>query len=214
MKNYKSIHKSMPSSFIVNKSEFIGNCKFVETEEEALEFVDSIKSKYNDATHNCSAYIIGEDKLIQRFDDDGEPSQTAGIPILEVIKKEDLTNVCVVVTRYYGGIKLGAGGLIRAYTKASSDCLNESIIVDKKIFRKFNLEFDYTNVGSIENFLMNNDIYVSNKEYSDKVVLEILLDEEKYENVENKLIDLTSDNIKFTMLEFTYQSSLNDKLIF
>ena len=176
--------------------------------------MDSIKTKYHDATHNCSAYIIGEDKLIQRFDDDGEPSQTAGIPILEVIKKEDLTNVCVVVTRYYGGIKLGAGGLIRAYTKASSECLNESVIVDKKIFRNFNIEFDYTNVGSIENFLMNNDIYVADKQYSDKVVFHILLDEDKYEEIENKLIDLTSDNIKFTMIEFTYQSSLNGKLIF
>ena len=185
--------------------------KFVE---EALDFVDSIKTKYSDATHNCSAYIIGEDKLIQRFDDDGEPSQTAGIPILEVIKKEDLTNVCVVVTRYYGGIKLGAGGLIRAYTKASSECLNESVIVDKKIFRNFQIEFDYTNVGSIENFLMNNDIYVADKQYSDKVVFDILLDEDKYQEVEGKLIDLTNDNIKFTMIEFTYQSSLNGKLIF
>lgn len=214
MKNYRSIHKSVPFSFVINKSEFIGNCKFVETEDEALDFVDSIKTKYSDATHNCSAYIIGEDKLIQRFDDDGEPSQTAGIPILEVIKKEDLTNVCVVVTRYYGGIKLGAGGLIRAYTKASSECLNESVIVDKKIFRNFQIEFDYTNVGSIENFLMNNDIYVADKQYSEKVVFDILLDEDKYEEIENKLIDLTSDNIRFTMIEFTYQSSLNGKLIF
>ena len=214
MKNYRSIHKSIPFSFVINKSEFTGNCKFVETEKEGVEFVDSIKTKYHDATHNCSAYIIGEDKLIQRFDDDGEPSQTAGIPILEVIKKEDLTNVCVVVTRYYGGIKLGAGGLIRAYTKASSECLNESVIVDKKIFRNFQMEFDYTNVGSIENFLMNNDIYVADKQYLEKVVFDILLDEDKYEEIENKLIDLTSDNIKFTMIEFTYQSSLNGKLIF
>ena len=125
-----------------------------------------------------------------------------------------MTNVCVVVTRYYGGIKLGAGGLIRAYTKASSECLNESVIVDKKIFIKFQIEFDYTNVGSIENFLINNDIYVADKQYSDKVVFDILLDEDKYEEVKGKLIDLTSDNIKFTMIEFTYQSSLNDKLIF
>lgn len=88
MKKYRSVHKSVPFSFIINKSEFIGNCKFVETEEEALEFVDSIKSKYSDATHNCSAYVIREDKLTQRFDDDGEPSQTAGIPIFEVIKKK------------------------------------------------------------------------------------------------------------------------------
>lgn len=92
--------------------------------------------------------------------------------------------------------------------------MNESVIVDKKIFRKFQIEFDYTNVGSIENFLMNNDIYVADKQYSDKVVFDILLDEDKYQEVEGKLIDLTSDNIKFTMIEFTYQSSLNDKLIF
>ncbi len=214
MKNYKSIHKPKPYSFVVNKSEFIGNCQFVESEEEALEFIDSIKEKYKDATHNCSAYIIGEEMLTQRFDDDGEPTQTAGIPILEVIKKEGLTNVCVVVTRYFGGIKLGAGGLVRSYTKAASECLNESIIVDKKIFRKFYIEFEYTFIGSIENFLMNKEVHISNKEYFDKVRFEILLDEDRYDNIEKELINLTSDNIKFTMIEFNYQSSLNGKLIF
>ncbi|WP_297810533.1 YigZ family protein [uncultured Finegoldia sp.] len=214
MKNYKSIHKSVDFSFVVNKSEFIGNCKFIESEEEALQFIDMIRTKYNDATHNCFAYIIGEDKLIQRFDDDGEPSQTAGIPILEVIKKEDLTNVCVVVTRYFGGIKLGAGGLIRAYTKAASECLNDSTIVDKKIFRDFSIEFEYSFVGAIENFLMNNDIFVKEKNYLEKVKFEILMDEDDYELIEQKLIDLTNDNIKFSLLEFNYQSSLNGKLIF
>src|SRR5690606_30234976 len=115
---------------------FIGYAMPVETEDEAVKFIEEIKTKHRDATHNVYAYVLGEDNNIQRYSDDGEPSGTAGIPALEVIKKEDLRNVAVVVTRYFGGKKLGTGGLIRAYTRGAKIGLEAGIIIDKILFRK------------------------------------------------------------------------------
>src|SRR5699024_4890875 len=116
---------------IINKSRFIGYASPVESEKSAQEFIDTIKQKHKDATHNVFAYIIGQNKNIQRYSDDGEPSGTAGIPILEMMKKEDLTDTVIVVTRYFGGIKLGAGGLVRAYIKGAKCGLESANIVEK-----------------------------------------------------------------------------------
>ena len=117
--NYRTVFKYGQDEFIVKKSRFIGYCAPIKSEGEALEFIGKIKSKHRDATHNVYAYVLGDTSNTQRFSDDGEPSGTAGIPVLEVIKKEDLRNIIVVITRYFGGIKLGGGGLIRAYTKGA-----------------------------------------------------------------------------------------------
>src|SRR5690625_2416674 len=119
-------HRTENTEVIINKSRFIGYIKRTETEEEAKAFIAEIKAKHKDATHNCSAYIIGASALIQKADDDGEPSGTAGVPILEVLKRELMYNVTVVVTRYFGGIKLGAGGLIRAYSGAASEVVQSA----------------------------------------------------------------------------------------
>ena len=113
---YKTILKDAKAEIEIKKSIFIGHAFFVKSEEEALEILGRVKEEHRSATHNCHAYIIGEDGLTQRYSDDGEPSGTAGIPMLEVLKKEDMRNVLVIVTRYFGGTKLGAGGLVRAYT--------------------------------------------------------------------------------------------------
>lgn len=114
LSNYYTVKQEDFDQLIIQKSRFIGYVKRVETEEEAQEFIQTIKKKHHDATHNCSAYMVGEHNQIQKANDDGEPSGTAGVPILEVLKKQDLKDTVVVVTRYFGGIKLGAGGLIRA----------------------------------------------------------------------------------------------------
>src|SRR5690625_617238 len=120
---YYTVKKSGSTQLMIQKSRFIGYIKRVETEEAAQEFINSIKKKHYDATHNCSAYIIGEHDQIQKANDDGEPSGTAGVPMLEVLKKQNLKDTAVIVTRYFGGIKLGAGGLIRAYGSTTSEAI-------------------------------------------------------------------------------------------
>ncbi|NLE06207.1 MAG: DUF3795 domain-containing protein, partial [Crenarchaeota archaeon] len=130
MSNYKSIHKYGRDEIIINKSKFIGTAAPVENEEEAVSFIESIRKEFKDATHNCYAYVIGENRNIQRYSDDGEPSGTAGMPILNVINQENLINVAVVVTRYFGGVLLGAGGLVRAYTKGCKIGLESGLVCD------------------------------------------------------------------------------------
>src|SRR5690625_2171584 len=134
---------------MIQKSRFIGHIKRTETEEEAQEFIRQIKKEHSQATHNCSAYLIGEYDQIQKANDDGEPSGTAGIPMLEVLKKNELKDTTVVVTRYYGGIKLGAGGLIRAYSKSTSTALQENGIVERQLMKHIAVTVDYHLLGKI-----------------------------------------------------------------
>lgn len=148
---FRTLHSYGSDEYIVEKSKFIGHAKPVQTEEEARMFVEEIKQKYKDATHNVWAYTIGQNMNIQRYSDDGEPQGTAGIPTLELIKKEDLRNVVVVVTRYFGGIKLGAGGLVRAYTKGAKLGLDAAKIVEKRPFVSVEIEIEYTLLGKIQN---------------------------------------------------------------
>ena len=128
---YRTVGKSGEAELVIEKSQFISYAAPAATEEEALEFIQAIKKKHRDATHNVPAYVIGENNDIQRFSDDGEPSGTAGVPMLEVLKKEDLRDTVLVVTRYFGGIKLGTGGLVRAYTKAAKLALEAAGIVTR-----------------------------------------------------------------------------------
>ena len=151
---FLSIHSNQSYSFIVNKSEFIGHAFYVESVDEAEKYISEIRDKYKDATHNCFAYIIGVDKLIQKYSDDGEPSGTAGIPILEVLRKKDLTNCLVISTRYFGGILLGAGGLVRAYTKSTVGALEESIIVKKELFYNIDIILDYVFLNQLNLYVL------------------------------------------------------------
>lgn len=178
---FLSIFKNGQDEFIEKKSKFIGHSFIVYSEEEALEKLEKIKSEYRDATHNCSAYIIGEDRLIQRYNDDGEPSGTAGIPMLEVLKKEELTNVLVVATRYFGGTLLGAGGLVRAYTKTAKVAIDAGIVVSMIEHEEIAFSYDYTFHGAITNYLIKNEYIILNENYTDKVevTLHRRLDDDK-----------------------------------
>ena len=142
--NYRTLKSLGTKELIISKSRFIAHCTRVETEEEALAFIQHIKKEHSSATHNCSAYLIGEHDQIQKANDDGEPSGTAGVPMLDVLKKQGLKDCVVVVTRYYGGIKLGAGGLVRAYGKATSQGLEAAQIVERKLHKKMKVSVDYT----------------------------------------------------------------------
>ncbi|RIL51369.1 YigZ family protein [Mammaliicoccus fleurettii] len=166
----KSAHET---EIVINKSRFIASIYPAETEEEAKAFIQSKKKEHHDATHNCSSYIIGPTMLIQKANDDGEPSGTAGVPMLEVLKKQQLHNVVVVVTRYFGGIKLGAGGLIRAYGSAVSQVIKEigRIILLDAI--PFEITLDYDQTGRFEHELQQTDYQLVDTSYTDKVTYTI-----------------------------------------
>ena len=205
---YRTIHGYGEGEIIINKSRFIGYAMPIKSEKEALDFIEKIKTKHRDATHNVYAYVYGKDSNIQRFSDDGEPSGTAGIPALEVIKKEDLRNVAVVVTRYFGGIKLGTGGLIRAYTKGSKIGLESGIIIEKVLHYKLKIRIEYTLYGMIENYLLINGYIVENIIYDDAVNIYVYIDFSQVDLFKNTITDLTSGN---AIIEYIGEEHLSIK---
>ena len=196
MTNFKTIANGeiYGAAYEVNKSKFLAHVRHVDSEEAARDFVLSIRKKYFDATHNCSAWVLGERGDKQKSNDDGEPGGTAGNPILEAIKKNGLTNCAVVVTRYFGGIKLGAGGLIRAYSHTAALGLTAAKIVQMTTFRKIFLTLEYNFLATVENFLRNKKIRVTGTDYADVVTLELLLLPAQVEGFLTELNDLTAAN--------------------
>ena len=194
--SYITIRDFGEDSFVEKKSEFIGYAKRCESEEEAKAFVSEIKNKHKQATPNCFAYVIGENMGIQRYSDDGEPQGTAGIPILEVMKKSNVTDCAIVVTRYYGGILLGAGGLTRAYTKGASISLKAGGVVEKVNGVRLLFHMDYDMLGKIQYKCNENNWYIEDTEYTDKVVVHILAEIEKASDIEKEIIEISNGKIK------------------
>lgn len=196
MKNFKTLvaGEIFTAEYEVKKSVFLANVSHVETEDTTREFVNQIRKKYFDATHNCSAWILGETGDKQKSNDDGEPGGTAGNPILDALKKNELTNLCAVVTRYFGGIKLGAGGLIRAYSHTASLAIANAKIVRMTIFQKIAVTVEYSFLAQVENFLRNKKISVANAEYAADVTLNLLLEPEAVEDFLAELTELTAAN--------------------
>lgn len=172
LEHYLTVKSDGSYEINIQKSRFIGYVKRAESEIEAQDFIQSIKKKHHDATHNCSAYMIGEHDQIQKANDDGEPSGTAGVPMLEVLKQMNLKDTVVVVTRYFGGIKLGAGGLIRAYGNATSEAIRAVGVVKRQRMQGYTVIVDYTLLGKIENelrqsdYILNDIVYVEHVECS------------------------------------------------
>ena len=196
MKNFKTLvaGEIFTAEYEVKKSVFLASVSHVETEDAAREFVNQIRKKYFDATHNCSAWILGETGDKQKSNDDGEPGGTAGNPILDALKKNELTNLCAVVTRYFGGIKLGAGGLIRAYSHTAALGIAAAKIVRMTTFRKIAVTVEYSFLAQVENFLRNKKISVANAEYAADVTLNLLLEPADVENFLAELTELTAAN--------------------
>lgn len=209
---YNSILKNGCATIEIKKSTFISHAFFVKDEEKALEIIDDVSTKYRDATHNCYAYIIGEDANIERYSDDGEPSGTAGVPMLEVLKKKELRNILVISTRYFGGIKLGAGGLVRAYTSSVVEALNASTMTLRKIFNRTSIKYDYTFHGKILNYLAGEGVKILKENYSDLV--EVIVDLEDKSHIIKDLIDLTSANVEFKKLEEVELPTIDGKIIY
>ena len=213
MSNYKTLHKFGVDEYIVEKSTFIGYAKPIKTEEEAVEFINEIKKKHKDATHNVWAYTVGESMNIQRYSDDWEPQGTAGIPTLEVIKKEDLRDVVVVVTRYFGGIKLGAGGLVRAYTKGAKVGIEAGIVIEKVKYVEVKIKIEYTQLGRIQNEIMNLGYKVKDTIYSEDVEIIVYSKVEDVQSLTDRMIDITSGTADISLGEEYYLSEKDGQLI-
>lgn len=209
--NYKSIHQYGEEEFDEKKSRFIGYAKPVKNEEEAIEFINQIKEIHKTATHNCSAYIINQN--LKRFDDDGEPSHTAGMPMLSVLEKEGLEEVVGVVTRYFGGTLLGKGGLVRAYTQGIQVALDKAIIVDKIRHLELDLIVDYSFLGQINNYVNLNNVLVLDRFYTEKVSLKIYLDELRLGKFKEDMMNITSADMEIKTLGSKFLSVKHDKII-
>ncbi|HBE9109575.1 TPA: YigZ family protein [Clostridioides difficile] len=213
MSNYRTLHEFGTDEITIEKSIFIGYAKPIKSEEEALEFINEIKKKHKDATHNVWAYTVGKNMNIQRYSDDGEPQGTAGIPTLEVIKKEDLRDVAVVVTRYFGGTKLGAGGLVRAYTKGAKLGLEAGKIIYKVMYQEVKVKIDYTQLGKVQNELMNLGYFIKDTVYEDNVEIVVYSRLEDVEKLSEKMIDITSGTGKIILGEEFYLSEQNGEIL-
>ncbi|WP_164668073.1 YigZ family protein [Virgibacillus doumboii] len=195
LSNYYTVKKEAVGQLIIQKSRFIGYVCRVETEEAAQAFIQQIKKKHHDATHNCSAYMIGENNQIQKANDDGEPSGTAGVPILEVLKKQDLKDTVVVVTRYFGGIKLGAGGLIRAYGSTTTEAIKAAGVVERRLMQGFSVVVDYPLLGKLENALRNSDHVLETINYLENVEYIVYVRDGQEQEFHDWIINLTSDQV-------------------
>ena len=182
----------------IKKSRFICHAKRVYSEEEARDFITAIKKEHYKATHNCSAFIIGERSEIKRTSDDGEPSGTAGVPMLGVLENHNLTNVCVVVTRYFGGIKLGAGGLIRAYAGSVALAVKEIGIIEIKEQAGIAIQMSYTQYQEYSNFLKAHNLMELDTNFTDQVDTMIYVDKEEKENIKATLVEFFNGKVTLT----------------
>ncbi|MDD4571593.1 MAG: YigZ family protein [Clostridia bacterium] len=192
MQTYFTIRGKGEAELIEKKSRFIGYAYSVASEEEAVEFVESIKAKHSDATHNVYAYQAGEQDEIQRSSDDGEPSGTAGRPVLEVIKKSNLKNTAVVVTRYFGGVLLGAGGLVRAYSRVAALALKKAGVVEKIPAKGYSLTMDYNFWGKVENLLNQNqkEYELLDTSFMEKITVFCAVSQDAEEGFLNKIREI------------------------
>ncbi len=193
---------------LIQKSRFITYVDRAESEEEAQAFIQSIKKKHYDATHNCSAYMIGDNDEIQKANDDGEPGGTAGVPMLEVLKKRELKNTVVVVTRYFGGIKLGAGGLIRAYSSATSEGIDAVGVVKRTLMQVVYATYDYTHHGKIENAIQTSPYKQKEANYLEQVEMGIYVESGKKEEFVEWMTNLTNGEAKFRTGDVEYLEKL------
>ncbi len=200
-KAYKMIYEGGIGEIVEKKSRFIAATAPIESEEQAQNFIEKIKKEHWSARHNCYAYVIGDKHQLQRFSDDGEPSQTAGKPMLDVLLGEDIHNCVVVVTRYFGGVLLGTGGLVRAYTKATAEGLAASKIVEKCPGVLWELRTDYNGIGKITYLLGQKKIPILSSEYTDEVAVNVVVPLEEVGGLQKALIEATSGKIVFAKEE-------------
>lgn len=199
MENYRTIKENGIHEIDIKKSRFICHIKRVDTEEEAIAFIDEIKKEHWKATHNCSAYTLGMNDEIQRAHDDGEPSGTAGVPMLEIFLKRELKNVVAVVTRYFGGVKLGAGGLIRAYGGSVNEAVNTIGVIERQLQLLIDVTVDYSQSGGVEHSLRQANHTIQDISYTENVTFHCVVPVEEEEDFKQDIINWTSDTAKITV---------------
>ena len=195
---FKTIKENGQVQEEIKKSRFICHAKRVYSEEEARDFITAIKKEHYKATHNCSAFIVGERSEIKRTSDDGEPSGTAGVPMLGVLENHNLTNVCVVVTRYFGGIKLGAGGLIRAYAGSVALAVKEIGIIEIKEQAGIAIQMSYAQYQEYSNFLKEHNLMELETNFTDQIDTIIYVDKEEKENIKSALVEFFNGKVTLT----------------
>lgn len=210
--NYFSVLDYSEAEQVVEKSRFITYTKPVYDENEAAEFIARIKKFNYDASHNVSAYVIGESSDIKRYSDDGEPSGTAGMPMLDVMLKKGITNTCVVITRYFGGIKLGTGGLVRAYTESTKMGLEASKIVEYREMRCYSITCTYDLAPKIQYRLKGSDVIIKDTEYLEKVRFLVYVKEDEMK-ILDELIDITSSLIYIEEKDNVFVRFCDDRII-
>lgn len=208
----KCVYSGGEGEYVEKKSRFIATVRPVTSEEEAVAFIAEMKKKYWDAKHNCSAFVIGEHQEISRCSDDGEPAQTAGRPMLDVLLREDIHNVAVVVTRYFGGVLLGTGGLVRAYQKATQEGLAASVLIDKKEGRRLTVGTDYNGLGKLQYMIAQKNLTLIDTIYTEKVELELMVPVECQAEVEKEIIETTSGNACISWGETVLYAIVEKKL--
>lgn len=211
MNNFISIKKNVETEIIVKKSKFICNLIRVESQKEAEEFIKKIKKKYYDARHNCVSYrVIEDEQIVEKSSDDGEPSGTAGGPMLNILQKNNLCNVLVIVTRYFGGILLGTGGLVRAYSDATFEAINFAEKIEECIGLEAEVELDYNNLETFKYYCKKNDIYIKDYEYSEKIICKIQLEEC---NKERLIDDFNTKKVNLINLKFLSKKLIDKSII-
>lgn len=212
---YKTIYKEGTGEIEEKKSKFIARVVPVNTEEEAVSFINSVKKQYFDARHNCSCFVIGENQELTRCSDDGEPSGTAGRPMLEVLLGEGITNAAAVVTRYFGGTLLGTGGLVRAYQGSLKEALNNSVIIERTAGQKITITCDYTDVGKLQYIIAGAECYTMNSDYGANVAYTIAIRNELCDSFIKEITEATAARATVSEKEpITFAPLEKDILIF
>lgn len=209
----KILYQGGSGEIVEKKSRFIATIEKIETEEDALAFIGKIKKQYWDARHNCYAFVAGKNQELQRCSDDGEPNGTAGRPMLDVLLREDIHNLVVVVTRYFGGTLLGTGGLVRAYQKAVQEGLKNSIVIEKMQGRMLKIDTDYNSIGKIQYILAQQQITAMDTVYTDKVEMLVMVPVEQLEAFQEAVTEGTNGTARFEVGEQVEYASVDGKII-
>jgi uncharacterized YigZ family protein len=213
VEEYKVVYEGGNGEIVEKKSRFIATVMQVESEEDALTFIEAQKKKYWDARHNCSAYVIGSTNEIVRCSDDGEPSGTAGKPMLEILLKEEIHNVAVVVTRYFGGVLLGTGGLIRAYQKATKEGLLNSVIINKRLGNQLEVITDYNGIGKILYIIGQMNITTIRTEYTDEVIIHLVISTNDIESFQKKVVEATNGKANMLLKDQVYFADVMGEIV-
>lgn len=210
---YKILYRGGEGEIVEKKSRFIATTRPVKSEEEAIAFIEEMKKKYWDARHNCSAYVIGERGQVQRCSDDGEPSQTAGRPMLDVLLGEEVRNICVVVTRYFGGTLLGTGGLVRAYSSAVQEGLKNSTVVEKCLGDRILIHTDYNGVGKLQYVAGQMGLTILDTQYTDQVDMTFMVPVDQTGSFLSQVTEKTAGRAQIEREGTLYYGMLDGEMI-